>query len=208
MYPAALKLPPSVPRSRMWPAFHTNACAVWSPARSLWPTTAPALFSQLATPYTPPSPPRSRMCPFDHRNGSSVGHLGEPVTAGPLRDRLARTFADPTLTIGYWIPEQGAYVDEDGTELDLPTPDSGHAVRLIEDAGQPLAALIHDPAILDQTQLVEDIAAAARLAITNARLQAEVRASVTEVDASRRRLPGSSSRSPGAAAGWPRWTAR
>ena len=117
-----------------------------------------------------------------------VVDLGEPVTAGPLRDRLARTLADPTLTIGYWIPEQGAYVDEDGTELELPTPDARHAVRLIDDAGQPLAALIHDPAVLDQAQLVEDIAAAARLAIANARLQAEVRASVTEVDASRRRL--------------------
>ena len=117
-----------------------------------------------------------------------VVDLGEPITAGPLRDRLARTLGDPTLTIGYWIPEQSDYVDEAGRHLDLPAHDSRRSVRLISDAGQPLAALVHDPAVLDQPHLVEDIAAAARLAIANARLQAEVRARVTEVDASRRRL--------------------
>jgi signal transduction histidine kinase len=117
-----------------------------------------------------------------------VVDLGEPITAGPLRDRLARTLGDPTLTIGYWIPEQGDYVDEAGRHLDLPHDDSGRSVRLIGDSGGPLAALVHDPAVLDQAHLVEDIAAAARLAIANARLQAEVRARVTEVDASRRRL--------------------
>ena len=39
-----------------------------------------------------------------------VVDLGEPITAGPLRDRLARTLGDPTLTIGYWIAEQSDYV--------------------------------------------------------------------------------------------------
>ena len=117
-----------------------------------------------------------------------VVDLGEPITAGPLRDRLARTLGDPTLTIGYWIPEQSDYVDEAGRHLDLPAHDTGRSVRLISDAGQPLAALVHDPAVRDPPHLVEDIAAAARLAIANSRLQAQVRARVTEVDASRRRL--------------------
>ena len=117
-----------------------------------------------------------------------VVDLGVPITAGPLRDRLARTLGDPTLTIGYWIPAQSDYVDEAGRHIDLPAHDSGRSVRLISDGGQPLAALVHDPAVLDQAHLVEDIAAAARLAIVNARLQAEVRDRVTEVAASRRRL--------------------
>ena len=119
---------------------------------------------------------------------SLVVDLGEPVTAGPLRDRLARALGDPALIMGYWIPERDCYVDEAGTELELPTEPDRRVVRLIDDAGQPLAALVHDPAVLDQQDRVEDIAAAARLAITNARLQAEVRARVTEVEASRRRL--------------------
>ena len=119
---------------------------------------------------------------------SLVVDLGEPVSAGPLRDRLARALGDPTLIIGYWIPERGSYVDEAGTELELPAPHGGLVLRLIDDAGRPLAALVHDPAVLDQQDRIDDIAAAARLAIVNARLQAEVRARVTEVEASRRRL--------------------
>jgi hypothetical protein len=119
---------------------------------------------------------------------SLVVDLGAPVSAGPLRDRLARALGDPTLIVGYWIPERGAYVDEAGSELELPAPNDGRVLRRIDDAGRPLAALVHDPAVLDQQDRIDDIAAAARLAIVNARLQAEVRARVTEVEASRRRL--------------------
>jgi signal transduction histidine kinase len=119
---------------------------------------------------------------------SLVVDLGEPATAGPLRDRLARALGDPTLVMGYWIPERRCYVDEAGTEVQLPAQHGGRVLRLIDDGDRPLAALVHDPAVLDQQDRIEDIAAAARLAIANARLQAEIRARVAEVEASRRRL--------------------
>src|SRR6266545_1967214 len=41
-----------------------------------------------------------------------VVDLGEPATSGTLRDRLARTLGDPTLVVGYWLPEESRYVDE------------------------------------------------------------------------------------------------
>jgi signal transduction histidine kinase len=116
-----------------------------------------------------------------------VVDLGDPA-AGTLRDRLARTLADPTLTVAYWLPERGSYVDEAGRPLVLPAQDSQRAITLINDGDEPLAALIHDPAILDDPQLDAGIAAATRLAAANARLQAEVRASLALVQASRRRL--------------------
>jgi signal transduction histidine kinase len=116
-----------------------------------------------------------------------VVDLGDPA-AGTLRDRLARTLADPTLTVAYWLPDRGSYVDEAGRPLALPARDGQRAVTLIDDTGGPLAALIHDPAVLDDPQLDSGIAAAARLAAANARLQAEVRASLAQVQASRRRL--------------------
>jgi signal transduction histidine kinase len=119
---------------------------------------------------------------------SLVVDLGEPATTGPLRDRLARALGDPTLIMGYWIPERSCYVDEAGSELELPAEHRGRVLRLIDDDGRPLAALVHDPAVLDEQDRIADIAAAARLAIANARLQADVRARVAEVEASRRRL--------------------
>jgi signal transduction histidine kinase len=116
-----------------------------------------------------------------------VVDLGDPA-AGTLRDRLARTLADPTLTVAYWLPDHGSYVDEAGRPLTLPAQDGQRAVTLINDADGALAALIHDPAVLDDPQLDAGIAAATRLAAANARLQAEVRASLAQVQASRRRL--------------------
>ena len=58
----------------------------------------------------------------------------------------------------------------------------------IELDGRPLGVLAHDPAVLDDPGLIQSIGSAARLAAANARLQAEVRAQVAEVMASRRRL--------------------
>jgi signal transduction histidine kinase len=90
--------------------------------------------------------------------------------------------------VAYWLPERGSYVDETGRPVVLPAQDSQRAVTLINDGDGPLAALIHDPAVLDDPQLDAGIAAATRLAAANARLQAEVRASLAQVQASRRRL--------------------
>ena len=59
---------------------------------------------------------------------------------------------------------------------------------MIERDGQPLAVLVHDPAVLGDPGLVEAVSSAARLAAANARLQAEVRASLAEIAASRRRI--------------------
>jgi hypothetical protein len=95
---------------------------------------------------------------------------------------------DPTLQVGYWLPESSSYVDAGGRHLDLPQPGTGRAVTPIELHGRPIGVLVHDPAVLDDPGLLESVGSAARLAASNARLQAEVRAQVAEVMASRRRL--------------------
>lgn len=116
-----------------------------------------------------------------------VVELGE-ARSGTLRDALARALGDPTLELGYWLPETGAYVDVAGRRLELPATSSDRAVTRVERDGQAVAVLVHDPAVLDDPGLVEAVAAAARLAASNARLQAEVRAQVNELQVSRRRL--------------------
>jgi signal transduction histidine kinase len=116
-----------------------------------------------------------------------VVELGES-RSGTLRDALARALGDPTLELGYWLPENGAYVDVAGHPLELPPAGSDRAVTRVERDGQAVAVLVHDPAVLDDPGLVEAAAAAARLAASNAHLQAEVRAQVSELQESRRRL--------------------
>jgi signal transduction histidine kinase len=116
-----------------------------------------------------------------------VVELGES-RSGTLRDELARALGDPSLAVGYWLPNDGAFVDSEGRRLALPDPASERSVTMIEGEGGPIAALVHDMAVLDDPGLREAVSAAARLAAANARLQAEVRGQVAELRASRRRL--------------------
>jgi len=117
-----------------------------------------------------------------------VVNLGEPAAGGVLRDRLARALGDPTLVVGYWLLGQGRYVDEAGRPVALPAAGAGRAVTPVDENGQRVAVLIHDQAVLDDPALLSAVGTAARLAVANARLQAEVTARVDEVEASRRRI--------------------
>jgi signal transduction histidine kinase len=54
--------------------------------------------------------------------------------------------------------------------------------------GRPLAVLSHAPHLLDDEQLVAEVAASARLALENERLQAEARARLEELRRSRARI--------------------
>ena len=105
-----------------------------------------------------------------------------------LRGELARALADPTLEVGYWLPDRGVFVDAEDRPLALPDPDQGRATTFVEGEAGPVAVLVHDPAVLDDPGLREAVASAARLAAANARLTAEVRAQVAELERSRRRI--------------------
>ena len=100
---------------------------------------------------------------------------------GALRDRLARALGDPTLELGFG--EGDGYVDAVGQRLALPPAGSRRRTTVFE-----RAVLIHDPALSDDPGLAAALSEAAELAGANARLQAEVRVQIAELQASRRRL--------------------
>ena len=116
-----------------------------------------------------------------------VVELGEN-RSGTLRDQFARALGDPSLQVGYWLPESAAFVAAAGRPLTVPDPGSGRAATVVERDGKPVAILVHDPAVLGDRGLVEAVSSAAGLAAANARLQAEVRARLAEIAASRRRI--------------------
>jgi signal transduction histidine kinase len=117
-----------------------------------------------------------------------VRRLGEAPPPGALRDALAAALGDPSLEVGYWIPALQEFVDGDGLPLAMPAATGDRSVTVIEREGEQLGALIHDPALDDQTDLLEAVGAAASLAMENERLHAEVRAQLEEVRASRVRI--------------------
>jgi PAS domain S-box-containing protein len=104
----------------------------------------------------------------------------------PIRDALAQTLRDPTLDVAYWLPESGRYVSADGKPI--AEESEGRALTLVEHAGRPTAAILHDPTLSDEPELVEAVAAAAGLWLDHERLQAKLRAQIefleTTVDTS------------------------
>jgi len=116
-----------------------------------------------------------------------VVELGE-ARSGTVRGQLSRALGDPSLEIGYWLPERAAFVNAEGRMLALPDAGSGRSVTVVERGGQPVAVLVHDPAVLEDPGLLEAVTAAAQLAAANARLRAEVQVRVEELAASRRRI--------------------
>jgi signal transduction histidine kinase len=103
-----------------------------------------------------------------------------------MRERLAKALGDPTLDVAYRLGD-GRYVNAAGRPIELPQR-ADRAVTAVSVRGDEIAALVHDPALLDEPALVESVRATAALVLENERLAAEVRSQLAEVRASRGRI--------------------
>jgi hypothetical protein len=117
-----------------------------------------------------------------------VVNLGERAVGGVVRDRLARAIGDPTLGVAYVLNDSRPPVDEQGQVVELPADGDPRVVTPVDLAGQRLALLIHDPAVLADRSVIDAATGALSVAVANAQLQTTVRASVADVEASTRRL--------------------
>jgi signal transduction histidine kinase len=104
-----------------------------------------------------------------------------------VRDAIARTLGDRSLELAFWLPERQRFVDAAGAER-LVQASPNRAVTMLNHDGKPVAALVHDPSLLEDPELIEAVGAAASLALENSRLHAELRAQLAEIRASRTRL--------------------
>jgi signal transduction histidine kinase len=117
-----------------------------------------------------------------------VIQLGARPEITGLRRQLRRALGDPNLDVGLWIPGQGGYVDETGAPFDPTEGSTGRVITRIGGPEAPLAVLVHDPLVLEDPGLLDSVAAATRLAVANARMQADVEARTVELNANRRRI--------------------
>lgn len=118
-----------------------------------------------------------------------VIEVGTDPDPARLREALARVLGDPTLRLGLWREERGAYVDGSGREVTVDGP--GRTPVGAAD-GRPLALLHHDPALIDDPELLASVAAALRLALENVWLRSRARDVSTRIveaaDSERKRL--------------------
>ena len=116
--------------------------------------------------------------------GRLLERLADEPGAGRLDDALAEALGDPSLRVAYWLPELRAYVDRDGRAID-PPPDRSTEIA---HRGHRVGALIRDPDVREEPELVRAVLRAAALALENARLEAELRARLEALRASRARI--------------------
>jgi signal transduction histidine kinase len=117
-----------------------------------------------------------------------ASELGEAPPPGTLRDTLALAVGDPALEVAYWLPGAQRLVDGRGRPVEAPVPGHGRAATPIVRDGRPVALVVHDAALLEGPALEREIGSAARLAVDNERLQAEVLAQLEDLRASRARI--------------------
>ncbi len=115
--------------------------------------------------------------------------IGETPDTGPLRALLAEALDDRSLQLVFWLEDKQLWVDDRGLGVELPAPgDPARAWTPVELEGKRVGAIIHEAGLVEAADAVRSVAAAAGLAMQNARLAAELRARVEELHTSRSRL--------------------
>ena len=111
-----------------------------------------------------------------------VIELAESPPPGGLRDVLAGVLRDQSLVLAYPLAG-GRLADARCGAVEL----TGEITPIVR-GGQQVALLSHRPGLFAEPALAEEVAATARLALDNERLQAEARSQLEDLRASRGRI--------------------
>ena len=103
-----------------------------------------------------------------------------------LRDSLRRALHDPALEIVFCRVGSERWVDAVGQPVATLTP--GQVMTAVERAGKPIAALVHDRALLDRPDALQRAATEVSAAIDSEQIKAELRAQLLDLQASRARI--------------------
>lgn len=125
-----------------------------------------------------------------HRTRTALQHvtdgLGTAADPAPLEASLASALDDSSVQVAYWLTDPERYVDSEGREWDPPSAD--RTATPIVRRGEPVAVVVHDPAVTVTARLAAEIGQAARLAVDNERLRAGLLAQLADLRASRVRI--------------------
>jgi signal transduction histidine kinase len=117
---------------------------------------------------------------------------GKPLTPLAVQKVIGDALGDSSITLALWVPERAGYVDVYGAPLELPRDPRARGVTRVTRGNGPVAALIHDPTLDTDSDVVEGLAATSLMLLENTRLVEELRASrariVEAAERERRRL--------------------
>jgi PAS domain S-box-containing protein len=108
--------------------------------------------------------------------GAIFSSVPERASPGEVQEGLRSALRDETAVVAYWYEEDEHYVDVEGNRLDLPEDTRRRVVTRLDYGDQPVAAIVHDASLLQEPELLEGVANAARIALERDKLLVEVRA--------------------------------
>jgi signal transduction histidine kinase len=108
--------------------------------------------------------------------GTIFSAVPERASPGEVQEGLRQALRDDTAQVAYWYEEGRHYVDVDGNRFELPPDTRQRVVTRLDYADEPVAAIVHDAALLEEPELLDGIANAARIALERDKLLVEVRA--------------------------------
>ncbi len=98
-----------------------------------------------------------------------VSGIADQPARRHLQDSLVKVLGDPTLVVLY--PNGSLWADANGRAVEYPVATPERAPTPIESDGRTIAVIVHDSALLEDPGLVGAVAATARLAVDNERLE-------------------------------------
>lgn len=101
---------------------------------------------------------------------------------------IAEALGDPDATLWLRLPQSAVYADVRGRPIGGDGPPADRALTRVANDGDELAIVLHDPALRERPDLLRSVLSAASLPVELARLRAELRVQLAEVEASRERL--------------------
>jgi PAS domain S-box-containing protein len=90
-------------------------------------------------------------------------------TAAEIEAGFRSVLGDPGLSFLMWLDEVGAYVDTRGDPRELPWDTPSRVVTRIEYGDLRLGAIVHDPALLHDRALLDEVVSSARIAMAKDR---------------------------------------
>jgi PAS domain S-box-containing protein len=90
---------------------------------------------------------------------------------------LREATGDPTLRFAYWVDDANGYVNVRGKPFAIPNDTPTRVTTCVEDSnGRPIAALMHDRALLDDVGLLEEVIGVVRMGLQKDRGERALRA--------------------------------
>ena len=117
------------------------------------------------------------------------GRLSDGISPIGMREALARALADPTLEVLVADQAPGRWRDLQGRLAPGPAGrDGGRPVTVFSDDRGARVALVHDPALRDDAELLDAVGALVLAAVHHGRLEAQLTKSLHALAVSRRRI--------------------